>query len=183
MNENPYATPSAPVADVPSFHADARDLPWFAVSVSKFLVMSVCTMTAYHVYWFYKHWSLVKRREQANILPAARALFAVFSCYQLFKRIRDYDDQARIKERFAAGALATGWIITSLLRRLPDPYWWISMSGVIFVLPVQARVNALNAAADPRHDPNGNYSAWNWVAIVLGGLLLLFALAGTFHPL
>ena len=181
MQENPYAPPNAIVQDVGD-PAPLEDAPWFPVSVTKLLVMSLCTLTLYQIYWFYENWRRVKRRENLSIIPAARAIFGVFFCYQLFAKIRDFDGRGNSSSRLAAGALATGWIGATVLWRLPDPYWWIAMSAILFMLPVQAQANAHNAAVNPAHKSNTRFSALNWVAVVVGGLFLLAAVLGTLYP-
>jgi hypothetical protein len=182
MSVNPYAPPTAYVADI-STPDDAAIAPrFFAVSVTKLVVMSVCTFSGYEIYWFYRQWKRIAERERESMAPLARAIFAFFYCYSCFARIRDYDAETRTSTRLAAGPLAIGWIVTTVLWRLPDPYWWISMFTVLFLIPVQRHVNRLNIALSPLHDCNARFSIWNWLAIIFGGSLIMLALAGTFLP-
>lgn len=181
MSANPYAPPTAAVDDVRPEESAAQP-PFFAVSLTKLLIMSVCTLSLYELYWFYRNWKCIKARERTNISPAPRAIFAYFYCYQCFSRIRDYDVEKTNRSNLAAGALAAGWIVTTLLWKLPDPYWWFSELAVFFLLPVQARVNQLNAEANPAHDRNARLRGWNWLAVVLGGALVLLAMVGTLMP-
>jgi Domain of unknown function (DUF4234) len=180
MSSNPYAPPATEVADVPQ-NSSARP-PFFAVSLAKLIVMSVCTLSMYEIYWFYQNWKRINERESEKVLPAARAIFAVLFCYQCFSRIRDFQRPAGTSTDLRAGPLATGWILSTIAWKLPDPYWWISMSAILFMIPVQAHVIRINAEVAPGHDPNSRFTAWNWVAIVFGGLLVLLALVGTFLP-
>jgi hypothetical protein len=73
MEENLYAPPKAAVSDGVSGAHDA-DLHFFAVSPIKMVVLSVCTFGIYQIYWFYKHWVLIKERSEPLIVPWARAL-------------------------------------------------------------------------------------------------------------
>jgi hypothetical protein len=179
MSENPYAPPNSRVADVLPQETTAEP-PFFAVSLTKLVLMSICTFGLYEVYWFYRNWKCIKGRERSNISPALRAIFAVFYCYQCFARIRAYDIERNGSSPLSAGLLAIGWIITTLLSSLPDPYWWISLLSFVFILPVQSYANRLNAQASPSHNRNASLRSWNWVALILGGALLLLALAETF---
>lgn len=179
MNTNPFAPPAAVVADVALAQSEGTPTPFFPVSTTKLLVLSICTLGFYQVYWFYKNWRLIKERENSDISPAPRAIFSVFYCYQCFKRIGDFALPASAMTELAAGPLAAGWIITSLLHKLPEPYWLVSLLAPFFLVPVQARANRVNAAVNPDHDPNSHFSLWNWVAIVLGSALLVFAVIGT----
>jgi len=141
--------------------------------------MSVCTLGLYEIYWFYRNWRCIRHREQSNIAPALRALLAIFYCYQCFARVRAYDTEKNGSSPLAAGSLATGWIVATLLWKLPDPYWWLSLLAFVFLLPVQARANRLNAQVSPLHHRNASVRGWDWLAVIPGGALLLLAFLGT----
>jgi hypothetical protein len=154
--------------------------PFFQVSVTKLIVLTICTLGFYQLYWFYKNWQLIRDREDIAVLPAARALFAYFYCYQAFCRVRDFPTTNISNSRLPAGPLAAGWIVTTFLSNLPDPYWLISFSAVAFVVPVQAMATKVNAVVAPGSDPNRRFSAGNWATVGLGGALFALALIGTF---
>src|SRR6185437_9327435 len=137
MNErNPYAPPIARVSDVVPANSSGVVAPvFFAVSMLKYVVMSIATFGLYQLYWFYMNWKLIKERESTDIQPFWRAVFAVFFCYQCFSRIREYQHPAVAVARLPVGALATCWIILTLLWRLPDPYWWPSALSFLVILP------------------------------------------------
>jgi hypothetical protein len=71
-----------------------------------------------------------------------------------------------------------GWIVTTLFCELGGPYWFVSLFGVIFLLPVQSHVNRINAAVCPRHDPNSRLTLVNGVAIGIGLVLLVVTAVG-----
>jgi hypothetical protein len=179
MITNPYAPPMVEVADIAPPEDITGEPPFFAVSVAKLAVMSLCTFTLYEVYWFYKNWQRIADREQLSVWPLPRAIFAVLYCYPCFARIRDHED-TRSDSRLHALPLALGFIITTLTWRLPDPWSWISLSSFLFLLPVQHYANRLNAEASPSHDRNSRFGAWTWVAVVVGGGLALLVIAGMF---
>jgi len=183
MNDNPYAPPTAVVADVVDPAESSTSAPFFAVSLFKLAVMSLCTAGFYEVYWFYKNWQLVREREQSNIWPVWRALFGVIFCYACFSRIRKHGQSIGLAQSLHAGILAIAWIATTISWRLPDPYWLLTYFSVAFLLPVQAYVNALNKIAAPEHDPNSKFTGWNWVAIAVGGIILALGTLGAFMDL
>ena len=154
--------------------------PFFPVSTTKFLLLSVCTLGLYELYWFYKNWQLIQAREGVSVSPFWRAFFAFFFCYQVFTRIRDYPTQTQRNKKLAAGALAAGWIVTTVLWKLPDPYWLTSMFAVLFMVPVQRAAATVNTEVAPESDQNHRLSAVNWITIVVGGILVLLAVIGTF---
>jgi hypothetical protein len=155
---------------------------YFPVSPVKLLVMSICTFGLYEIFWYYNNWCIIKEREESEIWPFARAIFAFFFCYPLFNRVRGTAESQEPGRSLAAGPLAAGWIIFTILAYLPDPFWLVSFFSVVFLVPVQATVNRINLAAHPGHDPNSTFTGWNKVGVVIGGLLLLLALVGTFLP-
>jgi hypothetical protein len=181
---NPYAPPTAPVADVSD--VDRRTIdppPFFAVSLLKLAVLSVCTFGLYEIYWFYRNWTAIKVRERRLINPHRRALFSPIYCYQCFARVNDFAAPGLARGRLQAFALAAGWIMLVLAGRLPDPYSLISTFTFVFLLPVQRRANAIDAAVEPRHDANDGFSALNWVAIAVGGAVFVLGTLEWFVPL
>lgn len=179
---NPYAPPSAPVADMPERVDASREPVFFAVSLRKLALMSLCTLGIYQVYWFYRNWTFISYQERTPLSAIWRALFAIFFCYSCFSRIRDFDHPAVPKRSLPAGPLAVGFIIVSLLWRLPDPYWLVCLGAFAFLLPVQRRANEINGAVEPEHDRNERFTGLNWVALIVGGIFLLLAAIGTLLP-
>jgi hypothetical protein len=71
-----------------------------------------------------------------------------------------------------------GWIITVLLVNLPDPWWVVSLFSFVFILPVQALANRINARITPDHDPNRGFTGWNWAGVVVGTIMLMLIILG-----
>jgi len=182
MNANPYSPPTARVDGPVAGRSGGTEAPFFAVSVTKLAVLSLLTFGLYELYWFYKNWHCIKKRERSSILPAARALFGVFFCYACFARIRDYGERVGVAPRLSAGPLAAGWIVINLLSRLPEPWWLVSLLAFVMLLPVQDYVNRVNAKQAPNADRNSRFTAWNWFGVVIGSLWLVLAMVGTFLP-
>jgi succinate dehydrogenase/fumarate reductase cytochrome b subunit len=145
------------------------------------VVLSFCTLGLYQYYWFYKNWRIVRDRTNEQIIPFWRGFFAVFFCYSLFSRIQQYSPDLPAT-KLAAGPLAATWIILSLSWRLPEPYALVSFLAILVLAPVQHAINGINHALAPAHEPNARFSAWNWVAVCLGGPLFLLAVYGSFLP-
>lgn len=179
-NVNPYAPPRARVADAVA--TVNTDVPFFPVSTFKLVLMSVCTLGVYELYWFYKNWQLVKARDGSDIYPFWRAFFGVFFCYSLFTKVRDHGHPDVGSNRLPAGALAFGWIVATLMWRLPDPYSMCSLLAFVFMIPVQMTANRINSAVEPEHDRNGRLTWLNWVGVVIGGLVVALAIVGSFLP-
>ena len=178
MTTNPYTPPSSIVEDIPSAQTTASEPPFFAVSVTKLAVLSLCTFGFYQLYWFNRNWRRIKAREQSNISPAPRAVFAVLFCYACFRRIRNFTAPAPGGSKLLAGPLATGWILTTLFSESPVPYSLVSLLSFVFIIPVQIRANQINLATSSNHDPNSHFTGVNWAFIVFGVIVGPLAVMG-----
>jgi hypothetical protein len=194
LETNPYAPPSAAVADIAP--AKAVAIPrFFPVSRRKLVVMSTATLTLYQFVWFYLNWRLVNRNGN-NVAPLVRTFFTVIFCYALFDRVRWYRKDLP-SSALPAGLLALGWIVVSIASDVLDRVveraglaLWIflvalvlSYASVLFLLPVQDAIDAINRAEVPDHDPNDRFTVWNWLWIVGGGFLTLTVVAGALLPM
>ena len=179
-------SPSEMLTDSRATAAGASDPnpapPFFPVSVAKMAILSFVTFNLYPVYWFYQNWRLVKMREGSDILPFWRAIFGYFFCHEFFRRVRDARKETGATSNLPIGLLTTGWIITCVTWRLPDPYGLVALASPVWLLPVQKAAIEVNIAVAPNHDMNSSFTWANWVTVAIGGILLSFALLGAFIP-
>ena len=180
--ESVYAAPKTDEQPAPKVERRGRPATFFAVSPVKLVVMSISTLGAYQLFWFYANWLRLKRRGMPRISPFWRTMFAYFTCYSLFKTVKQMAQSANVRASFSPWFCAVGWVILSLLYRLPGPAVLICFGAVFFLVPVQKTMNEVNAVLDPGHDPNTRFTAWNIVAVVLGGLVFVLAIVGAFLP-
>ena len=70
--EAPHPRYGAPTTtgELPAEH------PYFPVATHKFVVLSICTLGLYDLYWFYQNWQRVRRRTREDLSPFWRAAFA-----------------------------------------------------------------------------------------------------------
>ena len=156
--------------------------PFFAVSLPKLSVLSICTLGIYDLYWFYKNWQRIRVRSEPGISPFWRAFFAVIFCYPCFARIKVTGASMGIKPVPPFGVLAILWMIFSMAWRLPGGFFFLCFLKVGFLLPVQAFANRINRADAPRYKPNSRFSVWNWIAIVLGGSVIVLDVIALILP-
>jgi hypothetical protein len=152
-------------------------LIFFDVSIPKLVVLSVCSLGIYELYWFYKNWQIVRVRERSDISAVSRAVFGYFFCYALFKRVRDYDVQTGGTGALPAGALAAGWMVVTFLWQLPGRYSLVANLSCLFMVPVQVAANRINGITDSH---NKNFTVWNWLTVALGGTVLVLDALGVF---
>jgi hypothetical protein len=163
-------------APVPA--ASGPETPFFLVGGGKLVVMSVVTLGLYELYWFYQHWRRVRDVGGEEIWPFIRMFFTVVFCYPLFRRIADAAiarNQPYVPSAFGCTVV---FVVFTILWRLPDPWWLISMFAVFPLVPIQRAASAVALAEVPGADPNTTLTPLNWFGVVLGGLLLILAVIG-----
>jgi hypothetical protein len=155
---------------------------YFSVSQTKLILMSIFTLGLYEIYWFYKNWDHIKKRTRQKIRPFWRAIFSVFYCYSLFKNIQESADSQSGRQEINPGWLAVGYILLSMMYKLPDPYWVVSLLAFLPLIPAQGAINSINAKAAPGAARNSNFSVTNIFVMIIGGLCLALATLGATVP-
>lgn len=163
-------------------HLHGRQPLFFQVSPLKLAIMSFVTFGLYEVYWFYKHWCVVKERTGRQISPFWRAAFPFIFCYSLIKEVRLISTQQNVAANASAGVLALVYVLLSSAWRLPDPIWLIALLSFLPLVIVQSEVDEVHTrfGLDPR--ANSRLSGWNVTAVVLSGTVWLLSLTGIFVP-
>jgi hypothetical protein len=156
--------------------------PFFAVSLLKLVVLSTCTFGLYELYWFWRNWNLIRVSGESEITPSLRTFFLLFYCYPCFIRIKLTGISRDVIPAPPIGILAICYLLIGFSWKLPEPLWLICFLKVAFLLPIQSYVNRINTAVLPGHDPNSRFSVWNWIAVIVGGLLLILAVIGSLLP-
>lgn len=168
------------VPDAPSnIEPIALETPFFAVSILKFSILSMCTLGFYGIYWFYRNWKLIEPRAPYNISPVWRSIFGIFFCYSCFSHMARHGEALGYKPTFAPGSLAIAWTIAILFAYLPNVFL-LSFFAFLFIIPVQSYANHVNQFVAPQHDCNTGFNGWNWIGIVMGGGVLILGVIGLF---
>lgn len=169
-------------AAAPAEVSSYRATPQFNVSLSKFTIMSLCTFGIYELYWAYKQWDAVRRRDQEDLSPFWRAFFAPLWAFSLLPRMNRLTAMYLVPASWSGSALALAYFVLHVSWRLPDPYWLASLLSFLPLLVVQRSINELNATVAPEAPRNNSYSGFNVVMIIVGGLFLLLTILGTVVP-
>lgn len=175
---NPYAAPKSQVDDL-SAPAQARPA-FFPVGCLKLATMTLVTFGIYEMYWFYQNWKSVQRLTGEKLNAPVRAFFYPVTSYSMFRRIQEQGRRLQVDVGIRAGALAISVFGLTVLWRLPDPYWLVSLLTFLPLLSVQSEVNKINRRVAPDADRNERLRAWNVVAVVVGGLIWALAIVGAF---
>ncbi len=179
--------PGSPVLDTganaPAPVSLAVPLPehsFFPVSTAKFVAMSIFTFGIYPIYWSYKNWQRIKARSREDISPFWRAFFAPFFGFALFERVHEAAERKRLAPGWSSGFLGVLFFLLNITWRLPDPWWTISLLAFAPMVPVVRTIEQLHASEPSAEGLNSRYTGANIAAMIIGGILLLLALVGTF---
>jgi len=176
---NPYEPPASSVET----NIERTTEPYFfTTSTFKLTVMSICTFGIYALYWFYKNWVLIKERTGQNIMPFWRAFFSLLWAYSCFKHIKNSANENNVPESLSVGLLAIVYFVIQMSYKLPDPYWLVSFFSFTLLIPANTIALNINKNLISNFKNNEKFSGWNWVGVILGGLLFLLGLIGTFMP-
>jgi hypothetical protein len=153
---------------------------YFSVSPKKLILMSVCTLGVYDLYWFYKNWTYVRYRGRVRIRPALRSSFAIFYCYAIFAEIKTSAEKDKTGISFPAGPLACAWIAAKFLAYLPGPYGLISYAAPLCMISVQLAANRINDVLSPGYSQNYRCTTGNIITVAIGGLVFVAGIVGSF---
>jgi len=188
MSENLYAPSAAPIVEL----SDATRTEFYVVGITKYVLLSVATLGLYQIFWFYLHWARYRSFHRADLMPAARAIFAIFFAHSLNRRIDDRLQQGGMDHRWHPSRSATGYVFLTLvgvpvgLMSMAGNGWIELASYAIFAVTtwllagVQRAANA--ACGQPMGESNRQLTWANWIWLVLGGLFWALALIGLILP-
>ena len=153
---------------------------FFPVAPHKFIVLSVCTLNIYTLYWCYQNWWRIRQRTAEHLSPFWRAVFAPFWGFSLFARIAARAGERGMPVAWNPTLLGLAYLISTALGTLPDPWWLVNLAAFVPFLPVVQSIQQLNQADAATESRNDAYSGANVATIVVGGVIVLLAVMGTF---
>ena len=174
--ENIYRPPSADLT------RDEQAPDYFVVGTTKLVVMSICTLGIYELYWCYRNWQCIKEREQSNLMPFWRAVFAPLWVFSLARDVKERADHLGIGNSLRPMLIGILYLALSIQWRLPGLYWVISFFSFAALLPIQATDTSVSAANASGTQDHSQFTPWNYVAVVLGGLVFVLGVVGSFLP-
>jgi hypothetical protein len=155
-------------------------VPMFPVTPQKFLILSICTLNLYQVYWFYQNWKRLRDGLQEPLSPFWRAFFAILWVLPFLRSVRRRALAGGVPAPWSAGALAVCYVVLSLSYRLPEPWWLLALVSAFALLPAVATCQRINEAVQSPEGLNNEYSLGNVITIVVGVLFLVLLFAATF---
>ena len=168
------------IQDIGNGAKENTESMFYGVGVSKFIILSILTWGLFTFYWFYKNFSLYKKRFDDDSMPLARAIFSPIFAYSLFIVVNMQLEERGHKKPLSAGGIAAAYFFLNLGGRfLPDLYA-ILCSFLIFLplLGANKQINLLNQEDNSNYLPDSKYSWVNWVFIILGSVFTLLVILG-----
>ena len=153
------------------------------IPIARLIIMSILSFGLYEIYWIYKNWKYLEKRDGLFIRPFWRAWFGVFYCHSLLKSIHgDVELNQVAHPKFSAGPLATGWvlliIIASAFGRSPGATGSIISAFIpsfLCLAPVQSYINEVNRIRNPATGYSEAFS-WGHVICAVWGIIVWAAL-------
>lgn len=159
-----------------------------AQPVWHFVFLSIVTFGIYDIYWFYRNWKYLKVHKSLDISPGWRTaglfvpIYGIVLAYRQLRDIRDFSKEAGIDKTYSPGWILFGWLILSALGRLPDPFWLLSFLSVWPLAVVQGVLNSYWEKEQSELPARTKFSGGQIALLVIGGIMLILALIGTFIP-
>jgi hypothetical protein len=154
------------------------------VSKKRLILMSIASFGIYEAYWLYKNWAYIKQRDGSEIMPFWRALFGIFFCHSLFRRIHaDKEAHSYSVPTFQPGTLATIWVILiifgNILSRLPvigilAPF----IPSFLCLTSVQGYINQVTEKRDPNQPMHSLASTGHIICMCFGAIVWILSLIG-----
>lgn len=164
-----------------SIQTSSQIEPLKIISLKKFIFLSIITFSAYDIWWMFTAWRFFQQKDKSKIMPALRAIFAIFFLYPLLKRIKKFSTEEGDTPDYSPALLFIGYIFFSMLYKLPDPFWLISLGSIIFLIqPFQALNTAKRKSEQVVIIEQKSFSKPQIVLIIIFSIMWILILLGLF---
>lgn len=149
------------------------------VTLQKFAILSVISCGLYGLWWMYKTWKFFKQKDNLDIMPVPRAIFAIFFLNGLFEKVQEFAQSKGYTKTFSSIGCFLGVIGFNLLGRLPEPYFLISILSFLFFLPAVEALNfgIRNSSGYEIRDTE-SFNARQLILLIVGGIFWALVLIG-----
>jgi len=149
------------------------------LSLNNFIILFFLTTGIYGIWWMYKSWRFFKEKDNLDIMPAMRAIFAIFFLYGLFERIQFFAHSKGYAKSYSSSGLFVGFILLNFLAQLPDPMWVISLLAFVCLIPPFNALNfAMMQSEEFRVIERENFNQRQIVLVILGVMLWALIIFG-----
>lgn len=151
------------------------------ISTSKFVIFSILSFGLYNYWWMFKEWRFFQQKENIKIMPAFRAIFAIFFLYSLLKRIISFAESAQYSKNYSSGFLYIAYIFTPILTSSMDPYGVIIILTTVYLIPAFQAINYAKRNSENIQTIELNkLTTPQIILVILGSIFWLLVIASFF---
>lgn len=176
-----------------NWRLDARKKPdcvgiaFYPVSLTKLIALSVITVGIYPMYWFYRNWQYVKRKEANSLMPIARGLFNYLWYYPLYKRLVADSDERYKKNQlpgtFVAILMAAAYFVLTMVANIGSATLFAFIASLLLLLPLANYINHIQQPDEEAYRYNSRWLLRHTVMSILFIPLLVLLYGGQFNLL
>lgn len=176
VSKSAVAVKASVSADKTTGDGFSREVP-----VWKFIMLSIITFGIYELFWFYGNWKFIKQERGLKVSPFWRSWFSPLFAGSLAGHLLDYLGEKKSPNDFSPVSIGIFYFILSVLWKLPDPYWLISVFTFVPLLPLLTAMNSYWQKEDEGLLLK-KFSWWQIILVVLGCSFMTLVVIGTFLP-
>ncbi|SRX54929.1 DUF4234 domain-containing protein [Aequorivita sp. CIP111184] len=149
------------------------------VSLQKFIILNVISFGLYSIWWMYKTWKFFKEKDNLDIMPVPRAIFAIFFLNGLFEKVQEFAQSKDYTKTFSSLGCFLGVIGFNIAGKLPEPYFLVSFLSFLFFLPAVEALNygIRNSNCYEIRDTE-SFNARQLILLIVGGIFWVLVLMG-----
>jgi uncharacterized protein with PQ loop repeat len=137
----------------------------------KLTLLSVVTFGCYPVFYFYKNWQFIKRKNQSHIIPAMRALLNGFFYYSFYKILVN-DSNTRYQENklppiFIGGVLALLYFLLYILSGIDAVIIPCLLIAALLLLPLANYINHIEGYESKAYVHNSKWRPRHYLLCLL----------------
>ncbi|MBC3541325.1 hypothetical protein ACFSC6_14915 [Rufibacter sediminis] len=145
----------------------------------KFGLLCFLSFNLYLIYWNYKNWYFIKEMEEREeIMPIWRAIFVIFFGPSLYKNVLERAQSVGYPKSYSPAVLFSVYVLITLLSRLPDPLWLLSLFSFLPLIPVLQARNYFFRKANPTGKTTSAFTGGEIIVVVLGAIFFALILVG-----
>jgi hypothetical protein len=160
----------------------------YVVSLNKFIILSITTLTLYETYWLYKQWKSLKAQKDLKISPIARAIFSPIFIFSFLGNVAQNLKSVDNTQKLYAGILGVAYILIVVMTGVPDSvvpslpnwYWLLGMLSFVPLIPAVAAVNHYWEKKSEGKVVVSKFGISNYLWSIVGILVMLLVLYGVF---
>lgn len=155
-----------------------------AIPFKKFALYTLCTFGLYLFYFNYTIWKNIKKERNLKIIPILRTIFFIFFTGSFARNSLEMAQEKGYAKTFNSIIIFTGCFVGSLiLKRATEPLNLLGLVLIIIMLkPALEAYNYYWIKQYPLIKISEKFSPTGMVVIVIGGLLLVLSVIGSFIP-